>query len=61
MNQILVDLAKPKGKGWSEEIKLRNPTADSLQRRIVYVEKVGDTFDGPLCQYDLRHLPPRDQ
>jgi len=46
LNQILVDLAKTKGKGWSEEFKFRNPTTDSLQRRIVYVEKVGDTFVG---------------
>lgn len=46
LNQILVNLAKEKGKGWSEEFKFRNPTTDSLQRRIVYVEKVGDTFVG---------------
>jgi len=46
LNQILVDLAKTKGKGWSEEFKFRNPTTDALQRRIVYVEKVGDTFVG---------------
>ena len=46
LNQILVDLAKAKGKGWSEEFKFRNPTNDTLQRRIVYVEKLGDTFVG---------------
>ena len=46
LNQILVDLAKTKGKGWSEKFKFRNPTTDSLQRRIVHVEKVGDTFVG---------------
>jgi signal transduction histidine kinase len=46
LNKMLVDLAKEKGKGWSEEFKFRNPTTDSLQRRIVYVEKLGDTFVG---------------
>jgi signal transduction histidine kinase len=46
LNQILVNLAKEKGKGWSEEFKFRNPTTNSLQRRIVYVEKLGDTFVG---------------
>lgn len=46
LNQILVDLAKQKGKGWSEEFKFRNPVTNELQRRIVYVERVGDTFVG---------------
>ena len=46
LNQILVNLAKEKGKGWSEEFKFRNPVTNSLQRRIVYVEKLGDTFVG---------------
>jgi hypothetical protein len=46
LNQILVDLAKQKGKGWSEEFKFRNPVSNALQRRIVYVERVGETFVG---------------
>jgi hypothetical protein len=46
LNQILVDLAKQKGKGWSEEFKFRNPVTNELQRRIVYVERVGETFVG---------------
>lgn len=46
LNQMLVDLAKSKGKGWSDEFKFRNPTTNALQRRIVYVERVGDTFVG---------------
>ena len=29
-NKILVDLAKKKGKGWSEEFKFHNPTTNSL-------------------------------
>lgn len=46
LNQILVDLAKQKGKGWSEEFKFRNPVTNELQRRTVYVERVGETFVG---------------
>lgn len=46
LNKMLVDLAKEKGRGWSEEFKFRNPTTDALQRRIVYVERVGETFVG---------------
>ena len=46
LNKILVDLAKAKGKGWSEEFKFRNPVTNDLQRRIVYVERVGETFVG---------------
>jgi hypothetical protein len=46
LNKMLVDLAKEKGKGWSEEFKFRNPVTNELQRRIVYVERVGETFVG---------------
>jgi cytochrome c len=46
LNKMLVDLAKEKGKGWSEEFKFRNPTTNALQRRIVYVERLGETFVG---------------
>ncbi|HYF57394.1 MAG TPA: cache domain-containing protein [Burkholderiaceae bacterium] len=46
LNKMLVDLAKEKGRGWSEEFKFRNPTTDSLQRRTVYVERLGETFVG---------------
>jgi signal transduction histidine kinase len=46
LNKMLVDLAKEKGKGWSDEFKFRNPTTDALQRRIVYVERLGETFVG---------------
>lgn len=46
LNKMLVDLAKEKGKGWSEEFKFRNPVTNDLQRRIVYVERVGETFVG---------------
>jgi signal transduction histidine kinase len=46
LNKMLVDLAKEKGKGWSDEFKFRNPVTDEIQRRKVYVERVGDTFVG---------------
>jgi len=46
LNKMLVDLAKEKGKGWSEDFKFRNPTTSELQRRIVYVQRVGETFVG---------------
>lgn len=46
LNKMLVDLAKEKGKGWSDEFKFRNPTTNGLQRRIVYVQRVGETFVG---------------
>ena len=37
---------KGKGKGWSGEMKFRNPTTEAPQCRIVYIERVGDTFFG---------------
>lgn len=46
LNQMLVDLAKSKGNGWSDEFKFRNPTTNELQRRIVYVQRLGETFVG---------------
>lgn len=46
LNKMLVDLAKEKGKGWSDEFKFRNPTTNELQRRVVYVQRVGETFVG---------------
>lgn len=46
LNKMLVDLAKDKGKGWSDEFKFRNPTTNELQRRVVYVQRVGETFVG---------------
>lgn len=46
LNKMLVDLAREKGKGWSEEFKFRNPVSNELQRRTVYVQRVGETFVG---------------
>lgn len=44
--QILVDLAKSKGKGWSESFKFRNPVTEKMEEKVVYIERVGDTFIG---------------
>jgi cytochrome c len=46
LNKMLVDLAKEKGKGWSEEFKFRNPVTDKVAPRKVYVERLGETFVG---------------
>lgn len=46
LNKMMVDLAKEKGKGWSDAFKFRNPTNESLQRRVVNMELLGETFVG---------------
>ena len=46
LNQMLVDVAKTKGSGWSDTFKFRNPTTDKLQTRTVYVQRLDDTFVG---------------
>jgi cytochrome c len=40
--KMLVDLAKDKGKGWTDTVKFRNPTTDQIQTRVNYIERVGD-------------------
>ena len=42
-NKILIDVAKEKGKGWGSEVKFMNPVTQQIQRRQVYVERLGDT------------------
>ncbi len=42
-NKILIDVAKEKGKGWGSEVKFMNPTSQKIERRKVYVERLGDT------------------
>lgn len=44
--RILVDVAKDKGKGWTEPVKFRNPTTDKIQTRVNYVERAGDLVIG---------------
>jgi cytochrome c len=40
--KMLVDVAKDKGKGWTDTVKFRNPTTDKMQTRVNYIERVGD-------------------
>jgi cytochrome c len=40
--KLLSDLARDKGKGWSEEFKFLNPATQKIQSKVVYVERVGD-------------------
>jgi len=42
----LVEIAKTKGKGWSESFKFRNPATEKMEPKVVYVERVGDIFLG---------------
>ncbi len=42
----LVEIAKTKGKGWSESFKFRNPVTEKMEPKVVYVERVGDIFLG---------------
>lgn len=42
----LVEIAKTKGKGWSESFKFRNPVTEKMEPKIVFVERVGDIFLG---------------
>lgn len=44
--KIVLDMAKEKGKGWSEPVKFRNPTTDKIQTRVNYSERVGDFIVG---------------
>ncbi len=40
--RMLVDLVKTKGKGWTEEVKFRNPVTDKIQTRVNYCERQAD-------------------
>jgi len=44
--QMICDLAKTKGKGWTDSYKFRNPTTDKVSEKIIYVERVGETWIG---------------
>ena len=44
--KILLDVAKDKGKGWTETVKFRNPVTDKIQTRVNYVERVGELAVG---------------
>lgn len=44
--QMISDLAKTKGKGWTDTYKFRNPTTDKIAEKLIYVERVGETWVG---------------
>ncbi|WP_241463842.1 cache domain-containing protein [Rhodoferax saidenbachensis] len=42
----LIEVAKSKGKGWSDTFKFRNPMTEKMEDKVIYFERVGDTFVG---------------
>lgn len=44
--QMLTDLAKTKGKGWSENYKFSHPITKKVGDKVMYLERVGDTWVG---------------
>jgi signal transduction histidine kinase len=44
--KMIDDLAKSKGKGWTESYKFRNPVTDKVSEKIIYVERVGEAWVG---------------
>ncbi len=46
INQLFVDVAKTKGKGWSESYKFFNPVTKKMGTKAVYLERVGETIVG---------------
>lgn len=42
----LLELLKTKGKGWGPEFKFRNPVTQKMENKVVYVERVGETWIG---------------
>jgi cytochrome c len=44
--QMLTELAKTKGKGWSESYKFSHPVTKKFGDKMLYLERVGDTWVG---------------
>jgi signal transduction histidine kinase len=44
--QMLVDLGKSKGKGWSESYRFMNPVTQKIESKVMYLESVGETYIG---------------
>lgn len=44
--QMISNVAKTKGKGWSENYKFRDPVTDKIAEKAIYVERVDDTWVG---------------
>ena len=46
MVKMAIEVAKTKGRGWTENYKFKNPTTEKLQEKAMYVERVGDSYVG---------------
>jgi len=44
--QMLLDLAKAKGKGWSGSYRFMNPATQKIEAKVMYLESVGETYVG---------------
>ena len=44
--QMLTELAKTKGKGWSESYKFSHPITKKFGDKVLYLERVGETWVG---------------
>lgn len=44
--QMILDVARGKGKGWTESYKFRDPVSDKLAEKVIYVERVDDGLIG---------------
>lgn len=44
--QMLLDLAKTKGKGWSGSYRFMNPATQKIEAKVMYLESVGETYVG---------------
>lgn len=43
---MLIEIAKGPGKGWSGSFKFRNPVSEKIEDKVIYLERLGDTFIG---------------
>lgn len=44
--QMLLDLAKTKGKGWSGTYRFMNPSTQKIESKVMYLESMGETYIG---------------
>lgn len=44
--QMLTDLAKNKGQGWSGSYKFMNPSTQKIETKVMYLERIGETYVG---------------
>ncbi len=44
--QMMIEVAKTKGKGWTDSYTFRNPLTDKVSEKAMYVERVGETWVG---------------